>query len=108
MTLFLSPPVIFPIFLLLSFFMYWLGGKYSAKSQETPGKHEPYACGEDLTPAKTQLSYRAFFRLALMFGILHVTALVLSTLPMMSRSNRIPLIYVAAVGVSVFVLTVSD
>ena len=105
MTLFLSPPVVLVIFLLISYSLYWLGGQISASSQETPGKHEPYACGEDLAPAKAQLSYRAFFRLALMFGILHVTALVLSTLPMESTSTRIPLIYIAAVGISVFVLT---
>ena len=108
MTLFLSPPIVLSIFLFISYFLYWLGGRISARSQETPGKHEPYACGEDLAPAKAQLSYREFFRLALMFGILHVTALVLSTLPMETRSTRIPLIYIAAVGISVFVLTESE
>ena len=108
MTLLLSPPIVLAIFLLFSYLLYWLGGKISARSQETPGKHEPYACGEDLVPSKAQLSYREFFRLALMFAILHVTALVLSTLPVATRSTRIPLIYIAAVGISVFVLTGSE
>jgi NADH:ubiquinone oxidoreductase subunit 3 (subunit A) len=108
MALLLSPPIILVVFLLISFALYWLGGQISARSQETPGKHEPYACGEDLTPSKAKLSYHAFFRLALMFGILHVSALVLSTLPMESESPRIPLIYIVAVGVSVFVLTNID
>jgi NADH:ubiquinone oxidoreductase subunit 3 (subunit A) len=108
MTLLLSPPIVLLVFFSITYFLYWLGGKIAASSQETPGKHEPYACGEDLAPAKTQLSYRAFFRLALMFGILHVTALVLSTLPMDTRSTRIPLIYIAAVGISVFVLMGHD
>ena len=105
MTLLLSPPIVLAVFLFISYLLYWLGGRISARSPETPGKHEPYACGEDLAPPFAQLSYHAFFRLALMFGILHVTALVLSTLPMESRSTRIPLIYIAAVGICVFVLT---
>ncbi len=93
------------IFLLISFSLYWLGGRISAQGTESPGKHEPYACGESLAPPKVLLSYHAFFRLALMFGILHVTALVISTLPLESTSHRIALIYVAAVGISGFALT---
>ena len=104
MTLFLSPPVVLTTFLLLSYLIYWLGGKISARSEESPGKHEPYACGEDLTPSRAQLSYHAFFRLALMFGLLHVSALVLTTLPMETTSHRIALIYIVAVGISVYVL----
>lgn len=105
MTLLLSPPIVLAFFLLISYALYWLGGRISARSEESPGKHEPYACGEALTPPKVQLSYHAFFRLALMFGILHVTALVLSTLPMETTPHRIALLYVAAVGISGFVLT---
>ena len=108
MTFLLTPPIMMAFFLGISFLLYWLGGRISARSEETPGKHEPYACGEDLTPPKVQLSYHAFFRLALMFGILHVTALVLTTLPMESTSHRIALIYMAAVGISVYVLTGSE
>ncbi len=104
-TLLLSPPIVLGFFLLISYMLYWLGGRISARSEESLGKHEPYACGESLTPSKAQLSYHAFFRLALMFGILHVTVLVLSTVPMETISHRIALIYIAAVGISVFVLT---
>lgn len=105
MNIYLSPPLVIVFFLALTSIIHWFGGKISAQSEETTGKHEPYACGEDLAPSNVQLSYHAFFRLALMFGILHVTALVLSTLPMDSTSDRIPLIYIVAVGISVFVLT---
>ncbi|MDF1514366.1 MAG: NADH-quinone oxidoreductase subunit A [Anaerolineae bacterium] len=105
MTLLLSPPIVMALFMGLTVLIYWIGGKIAARSDETPGKHEPYACGEDLTPSKAMLSYHSFFRLALMFGLLHVSALVLSTLPMETTSHRVALVYIVAVGISVFVLT---
>jgi NADH:ubiquinone oxidoreductase subunit 3 (subunit A) len=100
----LSPPIVMVIFLAIASCIYWLGGQISAQSDNHPGKHEPYACGEDIAPTRVQLSYRTFFHLALMFGILHVTALVLSTLPLDTRSTRIPYIYIGAVVICVFVL----
>jgi NADH:ubiquinone oxidoreductase subunit 3 (subunit A) len=105
MSIILSPPIVMFIFLLIATLLYWLGGRISARSPESPGKHEPYACGEDIAPPRVQLNYHAFFRLALMFGILHVSALVLSTLPVDTTSHRIALIYIATVGISVLVLT---
>ena len=101
----LSPPIVFFIFLGIAFLFYWVGNKVAVHGEETPGKHEPYACGEDLEPSRMKLSYHAFFKLALMFGLLHVSALVLSTLPMETVSHRIALIYIVAVGISVYVLT---
>jgi NADH:ubiquinone oxidoreductase subunit 3 (subunit A) len=101
----LSPPVALALFLLLVFGMYRLGGKLSALGQEHPGKHQPYACGEDLMPPRAQLTYHAFFQLALMFGILHLAALVISTLPADMIPNRAATAYLIGTGISVFVLT---
>jgi NADH:ubiquinone oxidoreductase subunit 3 (subunit A) len=101
----LSPPVAMSVFLALAYGLYRLSGVLSAPGQEHQGKHQPYACGEDLSPPKAQLTYRAFFWLALMFGILHLATLVVSTLPLGATSHRIAVAYLVGIGISVFVLT---
>ncbi|MDY6875377.1 MAG: hypothetical protein SWK90_04115 [Chloroflexota bacterium] len=100
-----SPPVALCIFLVLAYGLYRLGGALAAPGEEHPGKHQPYACGEDLLPPQAQLSYHAFFRLALMFAILHLATLVISTLPPGGISHRIAVAYLAGIAISVFVLT---
>ena len=72
----LSPPVAGCVFLALVYGLYRLGGRLAAKGEEHPGKHQPYACGEDLLPPEAQLAYHAFFQLALMFALLHLATLV--------------------------------
>jgi len=101
----LSPPIALCLFLALSYGLYRLGGAVAAQGEEHPGKHLPYACGEDLMPPKVQLTYHAFFRLALMFAILHMATLVVSTLPLEGASHRIAVTYLAGIAISVFVLT---
>ena len=103
--LLLSPFVAFAIFCALAYGIYRLGGKLAARSEDSPGKHQPYACGEDLMPPRAQLSYRAFFKLALMFGILHLATLVIATLPAGGSSRRLATVYLVGIGVSVLVLT---
>jgi NADH:ubiquinone oxidoreductase subunit 3 (subunit A) len=103
--LLLSPPVAMSVFLALAYGLYRLSGALSAPGQEHHGKHQPYACGEDLLPQKVQLTYRAFFWLALMFGILHLATLVVSTLPLGVTSHRIAVVYLVGIGISVLVLT---
>jgi len=103
-SLWTSPPVAIVVFLALAYGLYALGGKLAARGKETPGKRQPYACGEELAPPQTRLAYHAFFRLALMFGILHLAALVLSTLPQTTSSYRLATIYLVGIGISVFVL----
>ena len=101
----LSPPVALCLFLALSYGLYRLGGAVAAQGEEHPGKHLPYACGEDLMPPKVQLAYHVFFRLALMFAVLHIATLVVSTLPTRGASHRIAVAYLAGIAISVFVLT---
>jgi NADH:ubiquinone oxidoreductase subunit 3 (subunit A) len=103
--LLLSPPVAVCIFLVLACGLYWLGGLLAAPGEEHPGKHQPYACGEDILPPEAQLSYRAFFQMALMFGVLHLATLMVSTLPPGGASHRIAVAYLMGIAVSVLVLT---
>jgi len=101
----LSPPVAGCVFLALVYVLYRLGGALAAEGEEHPGKHQPYACGEDLLPPEAQLSYHAFFQLALMFSLLHLATLVVSTLPSGSAPSRVALVYLAGIGISVLALT---
>ncbi len=102
----LSPPLTLGVFLALAYGLYRLGGALAAHGVPHPDKHQPYTGGEDMLPPSRQMSYHAFFRLALMFALLHVAALVLSTLPAaMVASHRLAVLYVLGVGVSVLVLT---
>lgn len=103
--MFLSPPVAMSFFLALAYGLYRLSGVVSSPGQDHHGKHQPYACGEDLLPQRAQLTYRTFFWLALMFGILHLATLVVSTLPLGVTSHRIAIAYLVGIGISVFVLT---
>ncbi|HRT31149.1 MAG TPA: hypothetical protein P5211_01885 [Anaerolineae bacterium] len=104
--LLLSPPVAMAMFLALAYGLYRLGGVLSdVQSEELPGKRLPYAGGEDVAPPRARMTYHTFLRLALMFGILHVAALVVSTLPLNLSSYRVALIYLIGIGISVLVLT---
>jgi NADH:ubiquinone oxidoreductase subunit 3 (subunit A) len=100
-----SPPAAGIIFLALAYALYWLGGKLAAKGDPHPGKRQPYACGEDLLPPEAQLTYHAFFQLALMFALLHLATVVISTLPASRTSHRVALVYLFGIVVSVLVLT---
>jgi len=101
----LSPPVAVCIFLALAYGLYRLGGMLAARGEEHPGKRQPYACGEDLLPPEAQLAYHAFFQLALMFSMLHLATLVVSTLPPGGASRWAATAYLLAIGASVLVLT---
>jgi NADH:ubiquinone oxidoreductase subunit 3 (subunit A) len=101
----LSPPVVIAVFVGLVYALYRLGGSLAARGRDAPGKHQPYACGEEIAPPRAQLAYHAFFRLALMFGILHLATLVLSTLPFETVSHRLAIAYLVGIGLSVLALT---
>lgn len=103
--IFLSPPITIAVFLLFVLALYRLGGALAAQGDANPDKYLLYTGGEELLPPTRQLSYQAFFRLALMFALLHVAALVLSTLSRNPGSHRMALLYLVGVGISVFVLT---
>jgi len=100
----LSPPIALCLFVGLAYGLYRLGGALAAQGDERPGKRQPYACGEDLEPPRIRLGYHAFFRLALMFGILHLAGLVVSTLVAGGEAQWMGTAYLAGIGISVFVL----
>lgn len=101
-----SPPVAVVVYALIVCALYGVGQVLSEKDTSgSSDKHLSYTGGELPTRAPDALGYHAFFRLALLFGILHVAALVVSTLPTSGPPHRTGMIYLVGVAVSVFVLT---
>ena len=77
----LSPPVAFFVFLGAAFGLYALGRGMAPKLTNTGGKLTTYACGENIPGVKIQFGYRLFFFIALFFTMMHVAALMVATLP---------------------------
>ena len=100
----LSPPIVMLVYIGLGYGLYRLGRAWAAQGEDHPGKDEPYACGEDLRPGLIRLSYHSFFRLALMFSVLHLATLTVSTLPGRSSFQPVGLIYLVGIAISVLVL----
>lgn len=98
-----SPPVAFIIFLAVGCLIYFSGSWLAAKGKRSSGKKTQYACGEDVPAQRVQPDYNEFFPFALFFSIIHVTALIMATLP----SGNIALsgiLYLAGVAISLFTL----
>jgi NADH:ubiquinone oxidoreductase subunit 3 (subunit A) len=104
----LSPPFAFAFFLVISCLLYALSGALSESGQPNTSKNQPYTGGENLPPPQSGMAYQDFFWLALLFSILHVAALVLSTLHSTFDVNRMKLAYLLGIAISVFVLTEVD
>ena len=104
----LSVPVVLLIFTALLTAVYLLLIRFSARGKDHPEKYLPYSGGQELPRREVQLSYQAFFRIGLLFGILHVSALMISTLPLTSSSIVIGILYLVGISISVFVLAKTD
>ncbi len=102
--LLLSIPATFLFFVVLFTLLYLLLIRFSAKGEDHPEKYLPYSGGQQLPPRQVRLSYQAFFRIGLLFGILHVSALMISTLPLKPSMMGIGILYLAGISISAFVL----
>jgi NADH:ubiquinone oxidoreductase subunit 3 (subunit A) len=101
----LFPPVVFSIFLMVGLMLNGLGALIAAKGTASSGKKTQYACGEDVPAEKVQPDYAAFFPFALFFTILHVTALILATLPN-GNIALMGILYMAGVALALYTLVV--
>ncbi len=100
----LSPLVAFPILFGVLFAIYTAIRRHAAKGQDHPEKYLPYSGGQVMPTTEVRLSYEAFFRIGLLFGIVHVAVLVLALLPLDWGAHRIGLFYLFGISVSAFVL----
>jgi NADH:ubiquinone oxidoreductase subunit 3 (subunit A) len=106
MTWLASPPVALVIFLGIAALLYVLGGRLAPRGNDTPGKHISYTGGEDLESAEGALSYQRFFRLALLFVVAHMAALVLAMLPRAAEARRLGTLYLLGVAICLDALVI--
>jgi hypothetical protein len=103
--LLLSPPVAFFIVLLTSLGLYALMGKLRFRPR--PGEEankKPYACGEE-SNVMVRPDYGQVFPFAFFFTLLHVVALMATTVPYASPGTlAIAVVYVIGAVIGLFVL----
>ena len=102
----LSPPLAFVIVLLaaaaLSFGLSRLGIRRRTRPD---GSGQPYACGEDLPSHMIQPDYGQFLPFAFFFTILHVIALMATTVPIATLGSfTIALAYLLCAAIGLLVL----
>lgn len=77
----LLPPIAFLILLVVSYLLSLGFSKLAFKGHDSAGKFEQYACGEDIPALYLKPDYSQFFPFAIFFTIMHVVALILTTIP---------------------------
>ena len=102
--LLLTPPVAFIIAFAASALLLFALSKLAIKVKNRPnGATKSYACGEDMPNHMIQPNYGQFFPFAFFFTILHVVALMVTTVPTQTMvSFAIAIVYVlgAVVGLA--------
>ena len=102
----LTPPVAFIIMLVATVLISSLLSKLSFKAKKgQDSSTTSYSCGEEgLTPL-IQPDYAQFFPFAFFFTILHVTALIIATVPKETLGSfSIAIIYLAGAMTALFIL----
>lgn len=97
-----SPLLVFVIFLLIAYAIYRFGGLLAPKTNIIGGKLKAYACGEDIPGRFVQPTYQLFY-VAFFFTILHVSVLVVATVPN-SNLAAIGIFYLLMLLVSIYAL----
>ncbi len=100
----LSPPVAFLIVLCAAVCVFGALSVLSLSKGRTGAGAKPYACGEETPVQKVQPDYSQFFPFAFFFTILHVVALMTTTMQVGTAATLcIALIYVMGgfIGLSV-------
>lgn len=98
----LAPPFAFIIFLVLSMLLSKGTQLLAAKGKDLPGKTKAYACGQDVPMNRAQPDYSQFFPFAYFFTIMHVVALIITTVP--AGISGMALLYLAVGVLALFIL----
>ena len=101
----LTPPIAFVVVLLAVVCLYFLLSRVALRrAGHSDGGTRPYACGEESPDQMIQPDYAQFLPFAFFFTILHVAALMVTTVPVGTPAAiLIAVIYVlgAVVGLSI-------
>jgi NADH:ubiquinone oxidoreductase subunit 3 (subunit A) len=79
MSILLSPPLAFLIYIPLVILIMLFGRKLAGRAQTNPMKNSIYGSGEAAPTNMAAPGYRPFFLIALFFAMLHLGVLVLAT-----------------------------
>jgi len=82
MDILLSPPMAFPLYLVLAGLLYGLGRVLSGAARPSAAKSGTYAGGEAPPKGAAAPGYGAYFTIALFFAVLHLGVLMLATGPL--------------------------
>lgn len=104
--LLLSPPVAFLVVLCVMLIFAAALSRLSLKSgKRAEDQTKSYACGEDVPTHLMQPDYSQFFPFAFFFTVLHVVALMITTVPVETmESFSIAIIYIAGAMVGMAIL----
>ena len=102
----ISPPVGFLIMLLVVIAFAHALTKLSFKQKNRPADiDKSYACGEDIATHLMQPDYSQFFPFAFFFTVLHVVALMITTVPVETKESfAIAVIYIVGALVGLVIL----
>lgn len=105
-SLLLTPPVAFLVVLGAILGMAWSLSKIAfRRSSHSAEQDKSYACGEDVPTHLMQPDYTQFFPFAFFFTVLHVVALMITTIPVTTMgSYAIAVIYLAGAIVGLVIL----
>ncbi len=79
MSILLSPPIAFLVYLPLVIVLYLVGKALIGKEHPTPEKSSLYGSGEEAPTSTASPGYRPFFLIAFFFAVLHLGILVLGS-----------------------------
>ena len=111
LTILLSPPAAFLLFMLLGYGLYALGSGMAGAPvpDEDPNrdvmKGEPYACGQEYQAQRFQFGYQKFFIAALFFTVMHVAIMTIATVPSGASAWK-AVLYLAVIALSIYILYV--
>ncbi|MDO8535508.1 MAG: hypothetical protein Q7S30_00620 [Candidatus Omnitrophota bacterium] len=102
----LTPPIAFIIVLAATMLASGLLSKLSFRAKKgSDASTTSYSCGEEGCTPYIQPDYAQFFPFAFFFTILHVTALIITTIPMETLGSlSIAVIYLAGAMTALFIL----
>jgi NADH:ubiquinone oxidoreductase subunit 3 (subunit A) len=103
---FLSPPVVFILFLIIGALILKLSARFSQVGKESERKLESYACGQRDVQNNLSPDYSQFFPYAFFFTIMHVLVLLVATAP--KNTLLLPLVCIGAGILSLIIIFRSD
>ena len=102
----LVPPVAFALLVIVVWLLFAATGPLAYRRKAERGAlDKPYAGGEDLASQRLQPDYAQFFPFAFFFTVMHVVALVLTTIPSGDvAAHGLGLVYVFGAIVALLIL----